>query len=139
MGEEKRVEKKEERVNSFPVPSTVVYTLPRFLNGQLIRRGGMDREGELKSFNCDNFKDEVDFNCDNGVEKERDEISLEVKGKVQQVAFLLKTLFFSSLRASMKDEWNKSTFLGTFLAQKFSSSFFFFYEYKLRFLPRERV
>lgn len=39
----------------------------------------MDREGELKSFNCDNFKDEVDFNCDNGVEKERDEISLEVK------------------------------------------------------------
>ena len=27
MGEEKRVEKKEERVNSFPVPSTVVYTL----------------------------------------------------------------------------------------------------------------
>lgn len=79
MGEEKRVEKKEERVNSFPVPSTVVYTLPRFLNGQLIRRGGMDREGELKSFNCDNFKDEVDFNCDNGVEKERDEISLEVK------------------------------------------------------------
>ena len=94
MGEEKRVEKKEERVNSFPVPSRVVCTLPRFLNGQLIRRGGMDREGELKSFNCDNFKDEVDFNCDNGVEKERDEISLEVKGKVQQVAFLLKTLFF---------------------------------------------
>lgn len=27
----------------------------------------------------------------------------------------------------MKDEWNKSTFLGTFLAQKFSSSFFFFF------------
>ena len=143
MGEEKRVEKKEERVNSFPVPSTVVCTLPRFLNGQLIRRGGMDREGELKSFNCDNFKDEVDFNCDNGVEKERDEISLEVKGKVQQVAFLLKTLFFSSLRASMKDEWNKivlSSVLFAFLAQKFSSSsFFFFYEYKLRFLPRGRV
>lgn len=127
MGEEKRVEKKEKRVNSFPVPSRVVCTLPRFLNGQLIRRGGMDREGELKSFNCDNFKDEVDFNCDNGVEKERDEISLEVKGKVQQVAFLLKTLFFSSLRASMKDEWNKSTFLGTFRFPCTKIFFFFFF------------
>lgn len=29
-----------------------------------------------------------------GDEKERDEISPEVKGKVQQVAFLLKTFFF---------------------------------------------
>ena len=132
MGEEKRVEKKEERVNSFPVPSTVVCTLPRFLNGQLIRRGGMDREGELKSFNCDNFKDEVDFNCDNGVEKERDEISLEVKGKVQQVAFLLKTLFFSSPRASMKDEWNKSTFLGTFRFPCTKIFFFFFFFFFLR-------
>lgn len=87
----------------------------------------MDREGELKSFNCDNFKDEVDFNCDNGVEKERDEISLEVKSKVQQVAFLLKTLFFSSLRASMKDEWNKSTFLGTFRFPCTKIFFFFFF------------
>lgn len=64
----------------------------RFLNGQLIRRGGIGR-GSSNGFNRDNFKDEVDFNCDNG-EKERDEISLEVKGKVQQVAFLFKTLFF---------------------------------------------
>lgn len=100
----------------------------RFLNGQLIRRGGIGRgRGSSNGFNRDNFKDEVDFNCDNG-EKERDEISLEVKGKVQQVAFLFKTLFFFFfLQASMKDEWNKRL-LGTFPCIKIFFLFFLFYQ-----------
>lgn len=42
-------ERKKGRIRSPPL--RVVCTLPRFLNGQLIRRGGMDREGELKGFN----------------------------------------------------------------------------------------
>lgn len=57
-----------------------------------------------------------------GDEKERDEISPEVKGKVQQVAFLLKTFFF--LQASMKDERNKR-FSVLFAAYRFPCFFFF--------------
>lgn len=58
-----------------------------------------------------------------GGEKERDEISPEVKGKVQQVAFLLKPFFF--LQASMKDE-REQKILGTFRCLPFSLLFFSF-------------
>lgn len=73
-----------------------------------------------------------------GGEKERDEISPEVKGKVQQVAFLLKPFFFFFTGFNERRTGTKDSRYFSLLTVFLAFFFFSFHEYKSRFFPLGR-